>query len=1398
MTAFKKSGSIMLVLCLCIILFSFLTVDVFAADTVSVEIVSFTRGEQEDLRSSELLEARVTGYDGNVQELTYKWTNTLGTYLYVYNSHNMYGINNTDGEIEIYNSSVSSSANMSGRSYKDTFSGVGFAWAAVYGASISSSSLVGTVTVEVYDPEGNLLATDSHTGTREQTGGYWWWATYENHGFVESNLEEDISYVYFGLFEGDTKNVKILLGESSIVHITCAECSVSDPEIVYGEDIIKIVVDSETEEAHIKSISGTSNGEAKVQITLTKSNCKFHQNNTSTKTIEVYVYKKPTTTSTATAIMLDNLDDRCTYYIGGAKGERQTVDGKEYVVFEGLTPNTSYQIEVVGQANDEVSPVYAYVYETTKPAHIGTVEVILNGTYDTSTGTAEGERVDIETVLESCETLYLRYEDSEIYFPLEKADTGVYTSELSDGNYTIYYSLAGSDEKIQLGDQTLTISGASRTRELFFNSVSYDENGGVPAIDAEYYLVESNVTVTDVIPEKEGYLFTNWVDEDGNTYKTGDTLTQSIGKAYTLTAQYVESFDVYVNIVIRHISADGDFNNDDGRHDIIFTVDSRTSNVGDYAELVSKTIDWDGVSEYAGTDFSASYIEQNGQSRTTYVAAEPTLVNVAKDAQYTFTTTKSGYELVSVTSETDENGDLQLYAELIFDPNDFDFFFEVELDEASKKVADELKPAAVNVKVTSWYDTPHDEDYGQSDSDETVAWYTITQQRYTYERIALDEDGYGCGTFPVWIATTDTDTSYSYRIEVVSYETADGTIIPAIDKDGEHIVYQTELNRYSAEVTVSGGKDPDTTDDNTLTGAYYDGSAQVGTVKAVVTIEVFDVTFNPNGGVLNDSTENTVLNYQRGIPTLTNYIPTREGGYVFDGWYLADENGEMTDEVAVSDTIIFADTTLVAKWKEPLTVKGTLAIAGTYIITDELGMPMVMEIYEHDRASSATVLLQRIDANGYAETVATTTVSVTYEDGYGIGTYEFDEIEDNGHTYRVKVVSANYHTHYLNETSGADVTDYSAYKEDTEDDMYLAEFGGDTTAEVNIYLHFEPHDFILNYSIDASSVGEGFRPTAAEVLVLCDTGEHIDPQHWDVISQMIVGGEYVGNDEKLTDGEGEGEETVWQIKPDGVTPYDYSIRIDSLTFDESVDVSSLPYAIYYNGSARYSEITDEVYGQTQLLTATIVPRMYTVTFEIGDIPEGVTVSGMDSYVTVNNTLEDTYYWSYGKAVTATPAAEGYTFLGWCDEDGERVTSVSAASAGDVTLTANWIANVEFEVLADAGYYAENRGGSDKYGVIAFNAKISNFDAVKDRIASFGIYVYNPTGSEVKATAESSDITVLETNGGEFHVIISDIAEENFDTKLLAAPYVVVDGEIIMGETMTMSVSETGKWLGPKS
>lgn len=1350
------SKSISLILAFCMI-FSALAVSPIqaeAADSVTVNIVSFTRGAQEDLRSSELLEAKVEGYSGNVHDLTYKWTNTLGTYLYVYNSHNMYGINNTDGEIEIYNEKVSTSENMVGRSYKDSFKGKGYGWAAIYGANLSNSALVGTVTVEVYDDNGKLLATDTHTGSRVQTGTIFGFIPqYGYKGFVNSDLAEDLNNIAFGMFEGDVKHINDLLGEAGLVHVTCNECSVSNAKVVEGTQYIAI------DSTNGSSIRGLEKGKGVATIEVEKSNCKFHQNVSTTTDVEVFVYKKPTTTSTATKIELRNLDPDCEYRINHVKGVRTTVDGEEIVIFDNLTPNTEYQIGVIGHPEGiDHAPVYAFVYETTKPAHVGTVEVILNGSYNMSTNTATGERVDISTVMENCENLYLRYEDSELYFPLEKTATGIYSAVLSDGNYTIHSDKTPSS---QIGEQVLTIAGGSRTRELFFNSVEYNLNGGTDGPDelTEYYLSFSGVNVSDKIPTKEGYLFSHWSDQNEKSYYPGDLLTEDISEAYTLTANYVEATDVYVNIKINHKNSLSDHNSDNARHDITFTVDGRDSDDSDYTELISKTIDWNGTDVFDSDEFSAQHVDENGEDYTVYKSKTPVLTNVEKAKEYTFTTSKSGYRRESVKTETDLNGNYQINVELVYDPQRFDIAFSVELDKQAKEVADKFKPVAANVKILQWYDNPND-------NSEVVDWYTTSRQQYTYERVAIGSDGKGAGTFPVPIKTTEGYSVYYYRMEVVSYELADGSVINADDTNNDHTTYVADGKRYTATVSVTDGKAPLGTP---LDGVYYENGAQQGSVKAVISIDLHNVTINPNGGTIGGSTSNVLLKDQIQVPDLTQYTPVRDGGYVFDGWYHTDE------KPANSFDELYSDVQIIAKWKEPLTVNGTLTISVPEIIPAD------------DKATSVYVALQRIDHTGYPETITHLYVPVTYSGSTGKGAYEFSELPDNGHEYRIKVISANYEILYQNAKS----------KEFTANN-YTAIFESGNTATVNSSLEFAPANFNLSYKIDASYLGEGFRPEKVETLILCNDGSSSNPQDWAIISQMAQSGQNT----TLADGAGTNSFSVWTEKPDGATLYEYSIKVKSYTKDgQALEyvAAEAPFRITYNGSARY----DEVAGQTQELVAMLVPRMYKITYALGNIGED-TVTGMDDYLDMSGNFIDYYYWSHGKAITANPQREGYVFAGWYNGDSELVTNIDASKSENITLTAKWIAAPEFETLADAGYYSETKDGADKVGVISLNARIKDIAKIGNNIVKFGMYIYK-NYSEKEVSIESEDILSVKENDGEFHVIISDIAEKNFDKEVIAIPYVIVDADsdlnteddrnTYLGNYFNASVQSVNKWLG---
>jgi len=730
---------------------------------------------------------------------------------------------------------------------------------------------------------------------------------------------------------------------------------------------------------------------------------------------------------------------------------------------------------------------------------------------------------------------------------------------------------------------------------------------------------------------------------------------------------------------------------------------------------------------------------------------------------------------------------------LIYEPNRFDIAFSVELDQAAKAVPDEFKPVAANVKILQWYDSPYVDG-------ETVDWYTTSRQQYTYERVAIGNDGTGTGTFPVPIATTDGYSHYYYRMEIVSYELADGRVLNADDTNNDHITYVADGERYLAEVQVTGGNTPA---GSNLAGVYYDetNKTQQGSLKAVISIEVFDVTINPNGGTINSSTSNILLKDQIEVPDMSQYLPVRDGGYVFDGWYYADTNGNITSNAANSGDALDSDVVIMAKWKEPLTITGTVTVSATYTVkNEETGVSYTQTIPQADRANSVYVALQRIDHTGYPETIMHLDIPITYSGTTGTGTYEFSGIPDIHHDYRIKVISSNYETVYQNaQSSSTSVNDYTKY----DDTHYTAVFTSGTNTFVNAYLHFVPTSFDLKYTLDASHIGAGFRPDSVETLVLCDDGtKGSNPQDWTVITQMVSPNGVYGQNTTLVNGVGNNDFSVWNAKPDGVTFYDYSIKVKSYTKGgqkvEYVEAEE-PFRITYNGHARYSDLN----GQSQTLTALLVPRMYTITYDLG-VGENDVVTNMGDYMDMHGNFIDYYYWSHGKVITATPQREGYVFAGWYNKDSEKVTQIDASMSENVTLYARWFIAPEFETLADAGYYSETRDSSDKVGVISLNAKIKDIENVGKYVVRFGMYVYNEFSEEV-ASVESVDIGTVTANDGQFHVIISNIASGNFAKEVIAMPFVIIDTDsdsnteddrkVYMGDYIKTSVQAINKWLG---
>ena len=662
----RRICMVMLCLMMIFIVSGFAAMPSALAEGVTVTIQSFMRGVSADgtIRNAELMEAVLTGYEGNPYELTYEWTNVNSNLdLYIYNSYNMTGIDDTDGEIE--------------KIKKDNkASGKGFAWASVRSkkdsGSVSSSDYNGKIQVTVKDARGNVLATD----------------TYEK--FLAPNLQSDMEGIAFGMFIGETVNVKDLLGRSAIVHVTCGAASVSNGSID-NSNIATLKKDGDD-----YKVTGKTRGETEATITVTKTQCSFHTNQKATVTTPVYVFEKPNTSTTTTTLTLTNLDDRCEYFIGSMQGIKDK-DGDK-VIFTGLTPNTKYQVTVRGKfedTNGTVKYAFAYVEDTTKPVYPATVNTYLDNIL-----------TDLDEIHGGVTAFYVKAEGSDEYIRLENTSVGVHTAGVDNGTYHVYHF--ENNEYHLANNVPLVINAHGAELNLNHYSVTYYCGGGsfVQGEDPgkQIYLAGSEVSVTNKVPVREGYSFVGWTCNHGKTYQPGDTISMFISEPFVLTAQWEKTVSVTINVTIDHQASNGGYDDRDNKADLEVTLlEKRTSDdafgwTGDtlYFTPAKVTNEKNGTMAYT---YTATYGDDQGLKNaltSTYTATAPTYVNRSGSSEFSVRVQKSDYSLLNVTRTKDSNGDWTIDIKLVFQPTNFDLQFSVQMADGVPK---ELWPDAVIYKL---------------------------------------------------------------------------------------------------------------------------------------------------------------------------------------------------------------------------------------------------------------------------------------------------------------------------------------------------------------------------------------------------------------------------------------------------------------------------------------------------------------------------------------------------------------------------------------------------------------------------------------------------------------------------------------------------------------------------
>ena len=829
--------------------------------------------------------------------------------------------------------------------------------------------------------------------------------------------------------------------------------------------------------------------------------------------------------------------------------------------------------------------------------------------------------------------------DEKHYYQLTRDNEGVYTVKITGNGKFHLYSKNADETYTQIDTHQLTIYNQNGHLDVHYYSVSYDPNEGNFATDPgkRTFMDGEMVTAITDEPTKEGYRFLGWntkVDGTGAMIQPGKEVTASITEPIVLYAQWEETVNVTINVTINHEGGNG-YDQMASKDDVFLALVSRENENSPYLEVEGKTLNLD----------KGQVPEE--QKVTTYTGN--TFADMpGGDVDYTVVTSKSGYD-TAVTPKQDADGNWIIDVVMTYNPTNFDLEFTVKVDE---NVPKQYIPNAAIVKVTFW-------------ATDRNRWEIITQQDGSLPGVRVDIDPNtrsGSGSYPVWKYESTGSNPYGYRIQVTSFVYPDGTIVPASQIVTQDVAWTDKV--YTATMDpVNGGQKYGTKD-----GAYFaDASnAQKGTLNAVITMDLHDVTFDARGGEVNGQNSQTVEKQYK-IPAFKDHVPTRKGGYTFGGWY---EDAACT-KAATEGVDLTEDITLYAKWIDPLTISGTVTISGTYMQDGKK-----VSVHDIDRATEAVVVLQEIH-NGSTYDVDSANVSFgSYQDA-GSADYSFSGIPNDGKRYQIHVLVLNYSTAYDNES------DPNSEYTSTE---YTAVFGGDNVADVDAYLEFEAPAYNQKMNVDATQISENFRPTSvlSEVMYR-DTGDNHAFQR---ISQHDV--TPFGVKIELDTGKGSGFQSIWKWHTNG-TLYDYQMNISKLYGNVSgvfssegteFDSDTAPYYIIYDAPVYWDVSSNSPSGE---MKATLVPKQYLIAFDLNAGTD--TVTGMDDFLLTyqdeegKDVVTDTYgvihTWSFDKAITAVPQREGYTFVGWkAEPDGVYVDGKIPANVHqEVTLVAQWEKNM---------------------------------------------------------------------------------------------------------------------------
>lgn len=429
--------------------------------------------------------------------------------------------------------------------------------------------------------------------------------------------------------------------------------------------------------------------------------------------------------------------------------------------------------------------------------------------------------------------------------------------------------------------------------------------------------------------------------------------------------------------------------------------------------------------------------------------------------------------------------------------------------------------------------------------------------------------------------------------------------------------------------------------------------AEETTITAVFAAESYTVTFNPNGGTVNPETKD--VTYGEAYGTLPN---STLNGLTADGWYLVDEDGNVTDiKITKTDLVstardhelfqkraIKAPSVNISKdggtnWSYYYNGSAVTLKATTY---EYAYLAYSYQWYKNGEAieganGSTLVLDGNVSDSGTYKCV----VTVTLPDGSTIVTTNESAAGEVEKALTIRKIS---NTLYQDFNGGEDTKGYKEYSSYTNGTSISVKTPTNAFSKTG-------YSFTGYWNTEPDGSGTSYRAGATYSFTEDNGNGGI---------KAYLYAQWEANEYTVTLNPNSGE-----VDPETLT----------VAFDSAVGELPTPTREGYSFDGWVDEdgnlvTADTVYtvADDSELTAQWTPVEYTITVDPGN--------GEDPYeitITYENTV--------GEKVEE-PVREGYTFGGWVDQDGNPVDVDAAYNQGIESLTAVWTANT-YTLIFDA-------------------------------------------------------------------------------------------------------------------